>query len=123
MIAYADLRMLDTIVRNLVANALKFTKTHGIVTVSATQNEREIEVSVSDTGIGIAQEHLPKLFRIDIKYKRLGTAREQGTGLGLVLCKEFVEQHGGRIRVASEPSKGTTLYLQCPPEQVTVSFR
>jgi signal transduction histidine kinase len=67
-----------------------------------------VEVSVSDTGIGIDAKHLPKLFQIDAKYQRKGTANEQGTGLGLILCKEFVERNGGEIQLKSDVGKGTT---------------
>ncbi len=105
---YADINMLDTVVRNLVSNALKFTHPGGSVSVSAKQKEDTVEVSVSDSGIGMSEEDLPKLFRIGTKYKCLGTAHEQGTGLGLILCKEFIEKHGGRIWVESEVDKGTT---------------
>ncbi len=118
MTAYADYQMVDTIVRNLIANALKFTDAHGTVTVSATQKAHDIAVSVSDTGIGIEKKHLPKLFRIDVKYKRLGTAHEQGTGLGLILCKEFVERNGGRIWVESEVGKGSRFTVSLPWEHV-----
>ncbi len=81
---------------------------------SARRDQQYIEVSVSDTGTGIAAEHWPKLFRIDAKYKRLGTAQEKGTGLGLILCKEFVEQHGGRLWLTSEVGKGSTFSFTLP---------
>ncbi len=101
--ASADVNMLDTVLRNLLSNALKFTPTGGTVDVSARHDQQHVEVSVSDTGLGIAEEHLPKLFRIDVQYKRLGTVREKGAGLGLLLCQEFVEKNGARfgLRVTS----------------------
>ena len=105
---YADLHMLDTIVRNLLSNALKFTEPGGEVSVLARPDNVYIEVSVSDTGIGIESKHLPKIFQLGTKYKRLGTAHEKGTGLGLILCKEFVEKNGGRIWVESDVDKGST---------------
>ena len=111
---YADLNMLDTVLRNLMSNALKFTEAGGEVEVSSRQNENIVEVAVSDTGIGIEQEHLPKLFRIDTRYQQLGTAREKGTGLGLILCKEFIEQHGGTISVESTVGEGTTFRFTLP---------
>jgi signal transduction histidine kinase len=114
LLVSADMDMIDAVVRNLISNALKFTEAGGSIEVRATHDERHVTVSVSDTGIGIAEEHLSKLFRIDAKYKRLGTAREKGTGLGLILCKEFVEQHGGTIRVESEVGKGTTFSFTLP---------
>ncbi len=79
---FADIHMITTVIRNLVTNALKFTQPGGTVEISARQTEHEIEVSVSDTGIGIPEDKLPQLFRIDTKYKRRGTAKEKGTGLG-----------------------------------------
>jgi two-component system sensor histidine kinase/response regulator len=113
-VVYADFNMVDTVVRNLISNALKFTHSGGTVGVATRQDEKYIEVSVSDTGIGIRKEHLSKLFRIETKYKRSGTAREKGTGLGLILCKELVEQNGGKIWVESEVGKGTTFRFTLP---------
>jgi signal transduction histidine kinase len=114
MVLYADINMLDTVVRNLLSNAIKFTEPSGTVEVSATPGESHVTVAVSDTGIGIHNEKLPKLFRIDAKYQRTGTAGEKGTGLGLILCKEFVEKHDGRIWVESEVGKGTTVRFTLP---------
>jgi signal transduction histidine kinase len=111
---YADFNMVNAVFRNLISNALKFTKSGGNVEVSAEQNGEYIEVSVKDNGIGIAKDHLSKLFRIDARYKRLGTAREKGTGLGLILCKEFVEKHGGTIWIESEVEKGSTVKFTLP---------
>jgi two-component system sensor histidine kinase/response regulator len=117
-VVYADERMVHTIIRNLISNAVKFTHPGGNVTVSAEQEENTVTVSVSDTGIGIGEKHIPKLFRIDAKYKRPGTAEEQGTGLGLVLCKEFVERSGGKIWVESTIDKGTTFRFTLPKKPV-----
>ncbi len=111
---YADPNMIDTVVRNLASNALKFTHSGGTVEILVQTNENDVEVSITDSGIGIAQEHLPKLFRIETKFKRLGTVREKGTGLGLILCKEFVERHGGRIWVESEVDKGSRFKFTLP---------
>jgi len=115
---HADNNMLNTIIRNLISNALKFTPEGGIVTISTQQHETSVELSVSDTGIGIGPEDLAKLFRIDMKFKRPGTAREEGTGLGLLLCKEFIERHGGRISIKSEVGKGTTITCTLPKEPI-----
>jgi signal transduction histidine kinase len=114
MTGYADVKMLDTVIRNLISNALKFTHPGGSVTISAKEHEELLTVTVADTGIGIGQEHLPKLFRIDSKFTRSGTAKERGTGLGLILCKEFVERNGGTIWVESEKEQGTTFYFTLP---------
>ena len=111
---FADFNMVDTVIRNLLSNAIKFTYSGGTVTISARQDDHEVEVAVSDTGIGIGAEYLPKLFRIDGKYKRAGTALEEGTGLGLILCKEFIERHGGKIWVESQIEQGTTFRVTLP---------
>ncbi len=115
-VVYADVNMMETVVRNLVSNALKFTHPGGTVEVAARQDQQVIEVSVSDTGIGIDEQYLPILFQIDAEYKRPGTAREKGTGLGLILCKEFIEKNGGTIRVKSEVGTGTTFTFTLPKE-------
>lgn len=104
----ADYNMVDTVIRNLISNALKFTKEGGKIEVAASQNNDFAEIAVADTGIGIKEQYIAKLFRIDEQYRRAGTANEKGTGLGLILCKEFVEQHDGRIWVESEVGKGST---------------
>jgi two-component system sensor histidine kinase/response regulator len=114
VVAYADLNMVDTVIRNLLSNAVKFTKSGGSVEVSATQIESAVEVSVADTGIGIPAEKVPTLFRIDQRYRRVGTAREKGTGLGLILCKEFIEKNGGKIWVESEAGKGAIVRFTLP---------
>ncbi len=111
---YADGNMLDTVIRNLLSNALKFTKAGGTVTISATHAENAVTVSVSDTGIGISEEKLSNLFRIDARVQRVGTAGEKGTGLGLILCKEFVERHGGSIRAESVKGKGSRFTVSLP---------
>ena len=112
--AYADLKMVDTVMRNLLSNALKFTDTGGTIELSTQQDENLIEIAVSDTGIGMSQENMDKLFRIDVKYSRRGTADEEGTGLGLILCKELIEKNGGTLRVESEVGKGTTFMFSLP---------
>lgn len=113
-IAFADPAMISTVLRNLISNAIKFTHPGGAVVISTRQNQDDLEVSVSDTGIGIAKELIAKLFRIEETYSTAGTRKEQGTGLGLVLCREFVERHGGRIRAESEFGKGSTFSFTLP---------
>ncbi len=113
---WADLNMLDTIIRNLISNAIKFTNAGGRVEVLAAQNENKINISVSDTGTGIESEKLPQLFRIDSKFQRSGTSGEQGAGLGLLLCKEFVEKHGGTIWATSETGNGSTFTFTLPKQ-------
>jgi signal transduction histidine kinase len=111
---HADFEMANTVVRNLLSNSIKFTQPGGEVTLSVKPETQHLTILVSDTGIGIEAQHLPKLFRIDTKFTRLGTAQERGTGLGLVLCKEFVERNGGRIWVESGQNKGTTFGFSLP---------
>lgn len=108
---FADRPMINTVIRNLISNAIKFTKESGVVKISAEKRTNEIFISVSDNGIGIAPERLKKLFRIDEYDSTLGTKNEKGTGLGLILCKEFVENHGGKIWAESEVEKGSTFYF------------
>jgi len=112
----ADLAMLESVVRNLLSNAVKFTKPGGRIEISAARADGAVTVKVIDSGIGIAAEHRSKLFRIDGKYQRPGTDKEQGSGLGLILCKEFVEKHGGRIWVESTLAQGTTFAFTLPDE-------
>lgn len=111
---FADAQACRTILNNLLSNAVKFTPDNGLITVNAIINETFVEISVSDTGIGIPQEMLPALFRIDTKYSILGTRGEKGTGLGLILCKELVELNGGSIYVESQFKKGTTFTFTLP---------
>jgi PAS domain S-box-containing protein len=108
---YADKNMLDTVLRNLINNALKFTPEGGKVTVSTKRDNGSVIISVKDTGVGIKKSDFDKLFRTDIKFSQPGTNHEGGTGLGLLLCKEFVEKHGGTLWVESEEDKGSTFYF------------
>lgn len=112
---FADLQMLNTCIRNLVSNALKFTEKGGDITISANDEENEYTlISVIDTGIGMNEEALGKIFRIDMKYTTSGTENEKGTGLGLLLCKELVEKNGGEIFVESELYKGSNFTFTIP---------
>ncbi len=113
-IAFADENMTKTIIRNLISNAIKFTNTNGKVTISAILKNNEVQVSVTDNGIGISQENISRLFRIDDPFKVAGTANEQGTGLGLILCKEFVEKNGGKIWVESATGVGSSFIFTLP---------
>jgi len=105
----SDQDMLETILRNLLSNAIKFTPASGTVSVKVLQKKNLVEISVSDTGIGIEENDKQKLFRIDSKLQsREGTENETGSGLGLILCKEFVDKLGGTIWAESEIGNGTT---------------
>ena len=110
----ADNDMLKTILRNLVSNAIKFTDTGGVINLKAEKNTENVTISVSDNGIGIPPDNVVKLFNISEVFSTKGTAKEAGTGLGLLLCKEFVEKHGGKIWVESEVGKGTKFYFTIP---------
>jgi signal transduction histidine kinase len=115
---FADVNMLDTVIRNLLSNAVKFTPSRGKIEVSSKNiGNNFIEISVSDTGVGIKAEDLEKLFKIDVAYTTLGTAQEEGNGLGLILCQEFVEQNGGTLGVESEVGKGSRFYVRMPSQQ------
>lgn len=114
LIVTTDITMIDTVLRNLLTNAIKFTRQGGTVTVSATQDAETVTVAVADTGVGIPAEKLPRLFQIDARYQCDGTAGEKGTGMGLILCKEFVEKNGGRIWAESELGAGTTFRFMLP---------
>jgi len=111
---FADENMLKTILLNLISNAIKFTNTGGRIEICIEQNEKNSIITVSDNGKGIEPGILSKLFDITQKVSTVGTANEQGTGLGLLLCKEFVEKHNGKIWVESEVGKGSEFKLTLP---------
>jgi len=114
MLVFADKAMISTILRNLISNAIKFTYPGGKIVISSDKKPDELMISISDNGIGIKKEVIDKLFRIDETYIAPGTQEEKGTGLGLILCKEFIEKHGGKIWVESEVDKGSTFYFTIP---------
>jgi len=111
---FADSHMIETTIRNLVSNAIKFTPGGKIVITAEDEGEETIKISVKDSGIGIPHEMINNLFSLTAKVNRPGTDGEPSTGLGLLLCKEFVEKHGGKIWVESEVGKGTTFHFTIP---------
>jgi signal transduction histidine kinase len=111
---FADVDMLKTILRNLVSNAIKFTNNSGKIEITAEKNPANVKITVSDTGVGISEKNLVKLFDIKEVLSTKGTAGEQGSGLGLLICKEFVEAHGGKIWVESTPGEGTSFHFIIP---------
>jgi len=130
ILIYADYNVINTVLRNIISNAIKFTPTGGIINISILQYDDEtVELSVSDTGIGISQKNISDLFRIGSQCSQTGTAGERGTGLGLILCKELLEKSRGTIHVESRIGKGTSVRLRLPgkifqksePSAVTVS--
>jgi len=110
----ADRNMLTSIIRNLVSNALKYTPSGGEITLSASSDLKETRISVLDTGIGIKTEDLEKLFKIEESKSTIGTDNEKGTGLGLLLCYDFVEKHNGKIWAESEVGKGSLFSFTIP---------
>ncbi len=114
-----DLNMISTVMRNLLTNAIKYSYEGGEINISVIQKENEVEVSVKDNGIGMSKDHQKKLFQIGENVIMLGTNKEKGTGLGLILCKEFVEKHRGKISVESERGNGARFYFTLPYNPVT----
>jgi signal transduction histidine kinase len=109
-----DENMIKTVIRNLVSNAIKFTTESGKITIRSERKDKDILISVADTGVGIPRENQQKLFHVDSNISTKGTEKETGTGLGLILCKEFVEKHGGTIWVESEEGKGSIFKFTLP---------
>ncbi len=114
IIVSADENMIQTIFRNLISNALKFSHKNGTITIKSAIYQNKVEVTVADTGVGIPPENLALLFRIDATVTTSGTSNEPGTGLGLILCKEFAERHNGKIWVESEVGKGSEFKFTLP---------
>jgi signal transduction histidine kinase len=110
----ADLQMVKTVLRNLISNAIKYTKMNGQITIDALEKNQYVEISVKDNGIGISPEIRNKLFKIDFLHSSPGTNNEKGTGLGLLLCKEFVELHGGNIRIENNAGNGSCFSFTLP---------
>lgn len=111
---YADKIMISTVLRNLVSNAIKYTRPNGSITITSEQLQDQVIISVKDNGVGISKEKSDKLFRIDSVYSTLGTQKEKGTGLGLILCKEFLEKNKGKIWIESMVDVGATFYFSLP---------
>jgi signal transduction histidine kinase len=111
----ADVFMISSVLHNLLSNAIKFTHPEGTITISAEYFNKElVKVCISDTGVGIAEEDLAKLFRTDESFSTQGTNEEKGTGLGLILCKKFIQKNGGDIWVESEVNKGSQFFFTLP---------
>jgi two-component system sensor histidine kinase/response regulator len=104
----ADFNMIKTVIRNLIGNAIKFTESGGSITISSSIENNIVQINVKDTGVGIPKDKIDQLFSIENKLSTPGTNNEKGTGLGLLLCKEFIDQHNGKIWAESEPNIGST---------------
>jgi len=114
LVVYADKDMIAVVLRNLIFNAIKFSSKGSDISLKASANDETVRVDVIDSGIGIAEENIGKLFAIDKNTTTQGTEGETGTGLGLVLCKEFVEKNNGRIWVESQLGKGSAFSFVLP---------
>jgi two-component system, sensor histidine kinase and response regulator len=114
LLVWADKHMLYSVIRNFVGNAIKYNYKNGLVEINASWSNTDVIISIRDNGIGMSPDIKDSLFRVDIGKSIKGTDGEKGTGLGLILCKEFVEKHGGRIQVKSEPGIGTTFSFNLP---------
>ena len=120
LVVIADNNILQTVIRNLVSNAVKFTPKGGKISLSAIQkSDKSVEVSISDSGIGMSHSMVENLFRLDVQTNRKGTDGEPSTGLGLIICKDLVEKHGGKLSVASEQGIGSTFRFTIPEMAVT----
>jgi signal transduction histidine kinase len=113
-IVNAHKNSVTTVVRNLLSNAIKFTPEGGSIWLTAEARQGQVHVAIADNGVGMSPEVVQKLFRIDTKHSTKGTANEKGTGLGLILCKDFIEKNGGRLWVESEPGKGSVFVFTLP---------
>lgn len=111
---FADINMLDTVLRNLISNAIKFTPENGKIVLNANPNGKFVKISVSDNGYGIYKEDLDKIFCKDTCFTKQGTNGESGTGLGIMICKEFIEKNGGKLCAQSEPYVGSTFSFTVP---------
>ena len=110
----ADKAMVSTILRNLLSNAIKYSEPGGKIILSVSNETNELIVSVADSGVGIPKSRMDKIFRIDESFSTSGTMNEKGTGLGLILCKEFIDNHNGKIWMESKEGKGSVFYFSLP---------
>jgi len=113
-LVFADSNMTETIIRNLISNAIKFTKEFGLILITFETLDSDVLIKIKDTGVGMDEKQISKLFKIDQTHSTIGTSGERGTGLGLMLCKELVEKQGGKIWIESIPNTGTTFYFTLP---------
>jgi len=111
---FADKNMIKTVLRNLVSNAIKYTAPDGVVSIATDDSDKNVAIVVKDDGVGMTQETIEKLFHLDQGYTTRGTANEKGTGLGLILCKEFIEKNGGVLHVESERGLGSIFHFTLP---------
>lgn len=120
LIIHADKTAIKTVIGNLFNNAIKFTPRNGNIDIIGKQKQNKIEIVISDTGVGIPAEIIQKLFIFEESKSTLGTEREKGTGLGLIICKELIEEHNGKIWVESELGCGTSFYISLPTVESSI---
>jgi len=113
---FADKFMLETVLGNIIDNAIKFSEVESEVKVTAAANEKEVSISIKDSGIGMSKAKIDKLFKIDEDVSSEGTLKEKGTGLGLIICKEFIKLNNGEVSVESIPKEGTKFTIRIPNE-------
>lgn len=118
---FADRQMIGTIIRNLLSNAIKYTGISGKIIIQVQNISQGIKVEIQDNGVGIRAETINKLFRIDQSLSTRGTINEKGTGLGLILCKEFIDKHGGIIEAKSEVGKGSIFSFTIPSRKTSLN--
>ncbi|MBF0237317.1 MAG: hybrid sensor histidine kinase/response regulator [SAR324 cluster bacterium] len=123
MVVSTDISLLKIVLRNLLTNAMKFTPEEGVITVSATKTPTEFQVSVADTGVGIAPENQEYLFNFDVPYHTMGTNHEDGCGLGLSLCNELLKKAQGHLWVESQVGQGATFYFSIPCDEASIPSR
>lgn len=111
---FVDEQMMITVFRNLVSNAIKFTKDGGEVSIDVVKNRENCKIIIKDTGVGMTAKQVAKLFKTNTRVSTVGTREEKGTGLGLILCKEFVEKNGGKIKVESKEEEGSKFIVVLP---------
>jgi len=111
---YADQNCLQSILQNLISNSIKYTRENGEINICSALKDGFIEISISDNGVGMDENQMGKLFKIDNTYSTPGTNEERGTGLGLLLCKELIELNGGKISIRSKYGEGTNISFTLP---------
>jgi signal transduction histidine kinase len=114
MTAFADRNMFDSILRNLLSNAIKYTNENGEIIIETQLHNDCTEVSIKDNGIGMDENTIKKLYQLTATKSKRGTAHEKGTGLGLLICKEFIEEHQGQLSIESNPGEGSTFSFTLP---------
>lgn len=112
--AWADENTINSVIRNLISNAIKFTPRGGNISFFSEKSDTELKVGIRDSGIGMSAEKQKEIFRVDVRSSTPGTENESGTGLGMVLCREFIEKNGGQIRIESEINQGTLIEFTLP---------